>query len=97
MNNSDYDSIVSECAEQGKSLMRQLANAGTLETLYLYFRRSTETANGKLFLVRDSAPKQDYHELATGEGLRCNVPYDQYFTWIWNRARRCPIMKYGKD
>jgi hypothetical protein len=93
---SDYDQMVHECAEQGKALMQMLCNAGTLEPLYLYCRKSTETKNGKLYLVRDSRGAPDGCELVTGEGLRINVPYSNYFNWIWENARRAPIMKYGK-
>ena len=92
----EYDEMVHECAEQGKALMRQMANNGQFEPLYLYCKKSTEKENGKLYLVRDSAPKQEWHDLVTGEGLRCNVPYENYFNWVWQRARRAPIMCYGK-
>ena len=68
-----------------------------LEPLYLYARKSTETEDGKLFMVRQSAPNPLGYELVTGEGLRINIPYDQYFNWIWQRARSAPIMCWGKQ
>ena len=92
-----YDEMVNECAVQAKALMHQMANNGTLEPLYLYARKSTETADGKLFMVRQSAPNPPGYELVSGEGLRINVPYDQYFNWIWKRARSAPIMCWGKQ
>ena len=91
-----YDQLVRECAEQGKALARMLANDGTLEPLYLYSRASTETTDGALFLVRDSAPVPPGVELVTGEGLRGNIPYNAYFQWVYDRARRAPILCWGK-
>jgi len=44
------------------------------------------------FLVRDSAPNPYGYKLVTGEGLRANVPYESYFNWIFERARRVPIL-----
>lgn len=92
----EYDEMVRECADQGEALMRQMANGGIYEALYLYCRKSTETENGRLFLVRQSAPNPYGYELVTGEGLRVNVPYSNYYAWIWNRARNAPIMCYGE-
>lgn len=92
---TEYKQIVSKCAEQGKALARQLGNQGIIEPLYLYFRRSEEGKGpGKLFLVRDSAPNPYGYELVTGEGLRASVPFENYYTWIYERARRCPILSF---
>jgi hypothetical protein len=88
----EYDQQVKECAEQGRALMQALTNAGTIEPLYLYHRPSTPTQAGKLYLVRDSAPVPAGTELTTGEGLRGNVPYEHYFQWVYDRARRAPIL-----
>jgi len=93
---NEYDGIVQECSEQGKALMRQLANQGAPEPLYLYVRPSTETGSGRLLLVRDGAPNPEGLELVTGEGLRINVPYSSYYQWVWNRARRAPVLAWGK-
>ena len=92
-----YEMLVAECAEQGKALAQMMANDGTLEPLYLYSRASTETADGALFLVRDSAPVPPGVRLVTGEGLRANVPYAAYFQWVFERAMRAPILCYGKN
>ena len=90
----EYKQLVKQCAEQGRKLASQLACAGIFEPLYLYYRKSAPGKSGQLFLVHDSAPNPYGYELATGEGLRCNVPYDNYFQWIFERARKCPIMSY---
>lgn len=92
--NSEYQMIVAECAEQGKALMRKLASDGIIEPLYLYARKSEPGKSGRLFLVRDSAPVSPGVELVTGEGLRSNVPYESYFMWVHERARRAPILAY---
>ena len=92
--NNEYRDLVTKCAEQGKALARAMANDGTLEPLYLYCRKSEPGKAGRLFLVRDSAPNPYGYELVTGEGLRSNVPYDSFFTWVYERAKRAPILAY---
>lgn len=92
--NIEYQTLVAECAEQGKALMRMLANDGVIEPLYLYCRHSEPGKPGRLFLVRDSAPVPPGVQLVTGEGLRSNVPYENYFTWVFERAKRAPILAY---
>ena len=89
---TEYCEIVKACAAQGRSLAAHLANNGLLEPLYLYARPSEPGKPGRLFLVRDSALIPPGVELVTGEGLRANVPYDAYFTWVYDRARRAPIL-----
>lgn len=96
--NDEYKNLVSECAEQGKALMRMLANEGILEPLYLYGRRSEAGKGpGKLMLVRDSAPVPEGVEMVTGEGLRVNVPYDSYFQWVHDRAKRFPCLSWDEQ
>lgn len=92
----EYEQIVQSCALQGAALMRKLANDGAIETLYLYCRPSTETKSGVLFLARESAPNPEGLHLVTGEGLRCNIPYSGYYQWIEQRARRAPVLAWGK-
>lgn len=92
-----YSDLVNDCANQGKALMQKLANEGICESLYLYVRPSTETENGKLFLVRDSAPVPEGYQLVTGEGLRVNVPYSFYYQWVYDRSRRAPLYAFGKN
>jgi hypothetical protein len=93
--NQEYQSIVKQCSEQGKALMQTLANNGVLESLYLYYRPSEKGKGpGELMLVRDSAPKPEGTHLATGEGLRINIPYEHYFKWVYDRAKRCPVMAH---
>lgn len=92
--NDEYTTLVRECAAQGESLARIMANDGTLEPLYLYCRKSTGAQSGRLFLARDSATIPNDVELVTGEGLRSNVPYDAFFQWVYDRAKRAPILSY---
>ena len=92
--NDEYLELVNDCAEQGKALARMNCNNGILEPLYLYMRRGENGKPGKLMLVRDSAPVPDGVELVTGEGLRCNVPYDRYFQWVYDRSTRAPILSF---
>jgi hypothetical protein len=93
--NAEYETLVEECALQGKKLAWLLANTGIVEPLYLYYRASEKGKGpGKLFLVHDSAPVPGWAKLVTGEGLRGNVPYDSYYQWVYERATRCPILAY---
>ncbi len=91
----EYNELVKECSEQGKALARMNASAGILEPLYLYGRKSKgDGRSGRLFLVRESAPVPDGVELITGEGLRGNIPYENYFQWVYDRAVRFPCLAY---
>jgi hypothetical protein len=93
---TEYQNLVKECAEQGKALARMMAADGTIEPLYLYHRPSKPGKPGKLLLIRDSKTPTDPGAfdlvLTTGEGLRGNVPYEGYFQWVYDRAKRAPIL-----
>jgi hypothetical protein len=96
---ADYENalrtMVNDCAEKGIKDSNALANAGNVQALYLYFKRSTESDNGVLMLIPDGDIAPEGFELATGEGLRSNVPYSNYFQWIKSRVSRLPILAYG--
>lgn len=89
---TEYKTLISNCAEQGKALARAMANDGTFEPLYLYYCASQPSQPGELLFVRDSELAPNGYQLVTGEGLRGNVPYEFYFNWAYNRARRAPIL-----
>lgn len=89
---NEYFEKVQECAEQGQALARQMAAEGNNEPLYLYCRPSEPGKPGRLMLARDSAPVPPGVQLVTGEGLRSNVPFADYFRWIVERARRAPVL-----
>jgi hypothetical protein len=93
----EYFELVQQCAEQGQALARMMAADGTTEPLYLYHRPSEPGKPGRLFLVRDSAPVPPGVVLTTGEGLRANVPYADFFAWVHQRARRAPILAIPAD
>lgn len=92
---AQFNDIVSACAEIGQKTAQERAIMGNLEPLYLYFKKSTETENGELLLVPDSEKAPEGFELATGEGLRCNVPFSEYWVWIRERSTRLPILAWG--
>jgi hypothetical protein len=92
---AQFNDIVSACAESGQKTAQEQANKGILEPLYLYFKKSTEHENGELLLVPDSAKAPEGFELATGEGLRCNVPFSNYWVWIRERSTRLPILAFA--
>ena len=91
--NDDFRNKVQAAATQAQHHNQQAAAAGTLEPLYLYARPSTIEQEGHLLLVTESAPPPEGYQLQTPEGLRANVPYENYFTWIHERAKRAPILK----
>jgi hypothetical protein len=90
----EFFNLVKQCAEQGKSLARMMASNGTLEPMYLFYRPSEPGKPGALFLARDSAPVPPGVKLATGEGLRLDVPYNNYFQWVYERAKRLPVLAF---
>ena len=87
--------LVKTCADSGVKTAQDTANAGNFEPLYLYYKPSTDKENGVLTLVPHSVTAPHGFELATGEGLRCNVPFNEYFRWIRARVNRLPILAYG--
>ena len=87
--------MVNDCANAGQSLSQGLAIMGNMDALYLYYKPSTPTQNGVLQLVPDSANAPDGFVLATGEGLRCNVTYSNYFQWVKSRVGRLPILAHN--
>lgn len=91
---SEFHGLVQSCAEQGKTLAQTLASSGIFEPLYLYYLASQKGQSGSLVLVRDSEVAPTGAVLATSEGLRGNVPYADYFNWIQQRARHCPVLAY---
>lgn len=94
----DYQKVVRDmvqaCAEAAKKIVQAQAIAGNLEPMYLYYTRSTAQKHGELLMVGDSAAAPVGYELATGDGLRCDVPYDSYFSWVHLRSARLPILAW---
>jgi hypothetical protein len=84
--------MVNQCANSGINTAQQMANIGRFEPMYLYFKPSTESDNGELLLIPDTDAVPDGYELATGEGLRCNIPFNEYFRWVKARVSRLPIL-----
>lgn len=89
---SEYRSLVSLAANQAEALARNNAAAGRFEPLYLYCRPSKPNVSGCLMFFSDSDEVPSGFELVTGEGLRGNVPYTNYWAWTYDRARRSPIL-----
>jgi hypothetical protein len=92
---AQFNDIVTACADAGKQLAQDRANNGFYDPLYLYFKQSTEQENGELILVADSSQPPEGFKLATGEGLRSNVPFSNYWVWIRERSTRLPILAFG--
>ena len=89
---TEYFQLCRECSNAGVILMHELAAAGTAETLYLYARHTTAEDSGMLLLVPDSKPAPEGFKLVTPEGLKTSVPYADYLPWIYERAKREPIL-----
>lgn len=82
-------------AADGIEKMKRSASGGTPCTLYLYYKASTVEQDGELLLCPDQERPPTGYVLATGEGLRCNVPYENFTTWIHCRVGRLPILAWG--
>ena len=95
-----YEKIIidlcNDCAKTAINTVQSLTDNGIFEPLYLYYKPSTEKFNGVLTLIPDSLPPPEGYELATGEGLRANIPFNEYFRWVKARVNRLPILAYGK-
>ena len=89
-----FNDIVTACETEGIALSQKLASLGNMEPMYLYYKKATATENGKLILIGDSDKQPIGYELVTSEGLRCNVPYSNYWTWIREKSLRLPILAW---
>lgn len=87
--------MIQSCADAGKAKAQANAISGNIEPLHLFYKPSTKTANGQLLLVTDSEPNPVGFELATGEGLRGDVPYDNYYCWVQTRSTRLPVLAWA--
>lgn len=87
--------LINACVKDALELSQQQVRKGHIEPLYLYYKKSTLTDWGRLQLVPDSSSAPEGYELVTGEGLRSNVPYQSYFSWIHDRVRRVPLLPFG--
>jgi hypothetical protein len=93
--NAEFFSLVQEAAEQAAKMNQMAALSGRFETIYLYaFPSEQGKGPGKLVLIPDSEEAPEGATLVTGEGLRCHVPYSNYFAWIEQRSRRAPILSF---
>jgi hypothetical protein len=93
--NEEYRQLIKQCADQGRALAQMMVNNGNIEPLYLYCRPSEPGKGpGRLMLVRDSAPNPENLQLVTGEGLRGNVEFSRYDDWIFQRAKRAPVLSH---
>ena len=90
--NREYTAIVKACADHGQTIAQQLAVTGNPQSLYLYALPSQPGKPGRLLLIPDSEPAPTGGELLTPEALRTSEPYGNFFTWIYDRARRAPVM-----
>jgi hypothetical protein len=95
--NDPYKQLVQECADQGRILQRFHAGHGAPVTLYLYCRPSTPGNPGKLLLAREDNPYTHLCTLVCAEGLRTNVPYTDYFQWVYDRARSAPVLSTDQE
>jgi hypothetical protein len=86
-----FSDLVQATATAGQRRALELTAQGIMPCLYLYFTPAAK-ADGGLVLVHDTDPAPEGHQLATPEGLRCNVPYSNYYKWIRERAMRLPIL-----
>ena len=93
--NAEFFSLVQEAAEQVAKMNQMAALSGRFETSYLYaFPSEQGKGPGKLVLIPESEEAPEGATLVTGEGLRCHVPYSNYFAWIKQRSRRAPILSF---
>lgn len=88
--------IIAPAAAQGMAMMKASALAGLASPLYLYVKPSTDTEDGQLVFCGEDDPTPPGHKLVTGEALRCNVAYDAYFGWIYQRSGQLPLFATGK-
>jgi hypothetical protein len=93
----EWNKLVTNCSEHAQKLAQENANKGNFEPLYLYYKHSTEWENGHLLMVPDSQKEPEGYILATGLGLKCNIPFSYYWNWIKDNSSRLPILAWGTN
>lgn len=78
-------------------VVKQHAVSGINGPAYLYCRHAKPNQEGELKLFLESETRDPRWELVTGEGLRSHIPYADYFTWIYERSRRAPIIGWQEN
>ena len=87
-----FSDMVTAAEEAGHERAQQLVREGRMPTLYLYYKKADGDGDGALTMLDDSDAVPDGWILATGEGLRCNLSYGEYWSWIRARAMNIPIL-----
>ncbi len=91
-----YRSLVKTCAEMGENLMKRNSGTGRVQPMALHYKRCTDTEMGVLCLVFEGTPFEPGFELAAPDSLPCGLPYDRYFSWVYERCLRLPILASAK-
>lgn len=89
-----YAAMVYKAAKDGQTKAADAALAGITEPLYLYHKPTDGKTDGEFRLFGDSEPIPEGWKLTHAEGLRSNVPYANYETWIRTRAGSAPVLAY---
>lgn len=87
-----FGDMVTAAEEAGQERARQLVREGRMPTLYLYYKATDGGKDGALTMFDDSDTVPEGWTLATSEGLRCNLSYGEYWSWIRARALTLPIL-----
>lgn len=87
-----FSDMVTTAEEAGQERAQQLVREGRMPTLYLYYKKADGGKDGALTMFDDSDTVPEGWTLATGEGLRCNLDYGQYWEWIKKRSMNIPIL-----
>jgi hypothetical protein len=86
-----FHSLVFDAATAGQKRAFEMVRAGIMPCFYLYYRPSKD-GDGALILLDDNDAVPDGWVLATGESLKCNVPYSHYWEWVRKRSMSLPIL-----
>lgn len=84
--------MVHSCAEIGKKNAQHGAMVGDLTAQRLYYKKADPRHHGDLILLAECESAPEGYELATEDSLRCNVPYENYYTWVRERVGRLPVL-----
>jgi hypothetical protein len=93
----DYEAEVSSVADAWNSEANRLAMSGIFVPFNLYYRESTATQPGALYMVPDMPDHQPdpSWQLASGEPFRGCLNREQVRARIWELGRRLPLLPFG--
>lgn len=88
----DFIKLVDQCAKEAVVSSRSRSEDGTWEPLRLYYIPSEPGTQGRLILVHRNDPVPEGAVIGCHELIEGNVPFENYFNWVFERSQSLPVL-----